>query len=243
MFKTLRSFGLAAALVALSVLSVSAQTTVTATTLSNAVAAGDATVTLASATGVAVGTQLFVDLEAMTVTAISSTLATVTRGVDGTMPAAHAAAAAVYAGSTGSNGPFVRANPPVGTCVATTELFNLRINTRTGDVWRCLNSNWATVNDPRVPMFRNYPGIGAAVASVAGVIAPTSGFFHITGTAAITGITVPTGCEKGCQITIIPDGAFTTTTATNIALASTGVVSKALIMTYDPVAVKWYPSY
>lgn len=243
MFKTLRSLGIAVALIALTSLSVSAQTTVTSTTFSAAVAQGDLTVTLASATGVAAGTQLFADQEAMLVTALSGTVATVTRGWDGTTPGAHASAATVYAGSSGNSGPFVRSNPPAGTCVAGNELFSLRINTRTGDMWRCLNSNWATLNDPRGATFKNFPSSGANLASAAGVVAPIAGFFHITGTAAITGFTVPPGCERGCQMTIIPDGAFTTTTATNIALASTGVVNKALIMTYDPVTTKWYPSY
>ncbi|CAB4240767.1 hypothetical protein UFOVP22_1, partial [uncultured Caudovirales phage] len=45
------------------------------------------------------------------------------------------------------------------------------------------------------------------------------------------------------QITIIPTGIFLTTTAGNIALASTTIVSKALIMTYDVTTAKWYPSY
>ena len=39
------------------------------------------------------------------------------------------------------------------------------------------------------------------------------------------------------------NGIFTITTAGNIALASTAVVGKALIMTYDNTTSKWYPSY
>jgi hypothetical protein len=42
---------------------------------------------------------------------------------------------------------------------------------------------------------------------------------------------------------LIPTGIFTTTTAGNIALASTAVVNKALYMIYDPTTAKWYPSY
>jgi hypothetical protein len=85
--------------------------------------------------------------------------------------------------------------------------------------------------------------VGTAIAS-AGTIAPTTPIVHITGAAAVATITPPPALAgNGGQITLIPDGAFTTTTAGNIALASTGVVGKALIMTYDPVAVKWYPSY
>jgi len=80
---------------------------------------------------------------------------------------------------------------------------------------------------------------GAAVAS-ATTITPTGMIFHVTGTTAIATINLPFTGFTG-TITIIPDGAFTTTTAGNIALASTAVVSKALTMTYD--GTKWYPSY
>jgi hypothetical protein len=84
------------------------------------------------------------------------------------------------------------------------------------------------------------------VIASATTIAPTAQIFHVSGTTAIATITAPTACTQtgmGCEITIIPDGLFTTTTGGNIALASTAVVSRALIMTYDPATVKWYPSY
>jgi hypothetical protein len=48
---------------------------------------------------------------------------------------------------------------------------------------------------------------------------------------------------SGGAITLIPTGIFTWTTAGNIALAGTAVVSKALTMTYDATTTKWYPSY
>jgi hypothetical protein len=71
-------------------------------------------------------------------------------------------------------------------------------------------------------------------------ITPTGSVFHVTGVTAIATINLPFVGFVGA-ITIIPDGIFTTTTAGNIALVSTTVVSKALIMTYD--GTKWYPSY
>ena len=83
----------------------------------------------------------------------------------------------------------------------------------------------------------------APIVASATTIAPTTQFAYVSGTAAIA-ITAPTPISiGGGQITLIPTGVFTTTTAGNIALASTAVVSKALIMTYDATAVKWYPSY
>ena len=78
----------------------------------------------------------------------------------------------------------------------------------------------------------------------AGTIAPTKQITFISGTTAIDTITAPTGiATTGGQVTLIPTGIFTTTTAGNIALASTAVVSRALIMTYDATTAKWYPSY
>ena len=75
-------------------------------------------------------------------------------------------------------------------------------------------------------------------------IAPTAYITFISGTTSIATITVPQALLRtGGQITIIPTGIFATTTAGNIALITTAVVSKALIMTYDAVTLKWYPSY
>ena len=87
--------------------------------------------------------------------------------------------------------------------------------------------------------------MGSAIAS-ASTIAPTTPVVHVTGTTAIATITVPTQCGTSgysCTVRLIPDGAFTTTTGGNIALASTAVVSRVLEMTYDPASAKWYPSY
>ena len=75
-------------------------------------------------------------------------------------------------------------------------------------------------------------------------IAPTAYITFISGTTSIATITVPqTLLRTGGQITLIPTGIFATTTAGNIALITTAVVGKALIMTYDAVTAKWYPSY
>ena len=87
---------------------------------------------------------------------------------------------------------------------------------------------------------------GAAAPTIASAttIAPTTQIVFISGTAAIDTITPPSPISLGGgQITLIPTGIFTTTTAGNIALASTAVVSRALIMTYDVTTTKWYPSY
>ena len=84
---------------------------------------------------------------------------------------------------------------------------------------------------------------GAPTIASATIIAPTTPTFFVSGTTAIATITPPPFAQQGGTITIIPTGIFTTTTAGNIALASTAVMSKALIMVYDFVTLKWYPSY
>ena len=88
-------------------------------------------------------------------------------------------------------------------------------------------------------------GVGAPAPTIASAttIAPLNPIVFVSGTTAIATITPPPSMVGGGQITLIPTGIFTTTTAGNIALASTAVVSKALIMTWDATTAKWYPSY
>lgn len=86
------------------------------------------------------------------------------------------------------------------------------------------------------------PDAAPTLASAA-TISPVTSIVFISGTAAIDAISIPVWMDGGGQITLIPTGAFTTTTAGNIAIASTAVVGRALIMTYDKATLKWYPIY
>ena len=75
-------------------------------------------------------------------------------------------------------------------------------------------------------------------------IAPSKTISFVSGTTIIETITPPSLiATSGGQITLIPTGLWSTNTTGNIALATTAVVSKALIMTYDAQTAKWYPSY
>lgn len=85
-------------------------------------------------------------------------------------------------------------------------------------------------------------GFGAAIASTT-TIAPTNVAHHITGTNAIATITVPAGFPDGGRLTLVPDAAFTFTTAGNIAKTATGVVSESMWLIYDRATSKFYPSY
>ena len=85
--------------------------------------------------------------------------------------------------------------------------------------------------------------VATTIASAA-TVAPTAPVTIISGAAAIDTITAPAPISAtGGTITFIPTGAFTWTTAGNIAVAGTAVVSRALTLTYDATTVKWYPSY
>ena len=96
--------------------------------------------------------------------------------------------------------------------------------------------------------FRDSLGISANLGAAptfasATAIKPLTPVAFVSGTAAIATITPPQEMVGGGQITLIPTGLWSTTTAGNIALASTAVISKALILTYDATTAKWYPSY
>jgi hypothetical protein len=75
-------------------------------------------------------------------------------------------------------------------------------------------------------------------------ITPVKSINFISGTAAIETIVTqaPITGANG-TIILIPTGAFTWTTAGNIAIAGTAVVGRALHMTFSGSSLKWYPSY
>ena len=78
----------------------------------------------------------------------------------------------------------------------------------------------------------------------AATIAPTTTITFVSGTTGLSTITPPVGImETGGFLIHIPTGIFTTVTTDNIALATTTVVGKPLIMVYDALTAKWYPSY
>ena len=148
---------------------------------------------------------------------------------------------------TGSlfNGPFLsgfQEFDPIGSTLPNqSSSVNLPwVNLTNGNQWL-----YSTLTGVWVPGW-NHPnsikGMTAAVASAAGAILPSGPLFHVTGTAAITGFTMPVGFAGG-SFTIIPDGAFTWTTAGNIAIAGTAVVGVPITFTYDSYLGKFYPAY
>ena len=87
-------------------------------------------------------------------------------------------------------------------------------------------------------------GSAAPTIASATTIAPTRGITFVSGTSTIQTITAPSPISAGGgQITLIPTGAWATGTSGNIAVATTAVINRALILVYDAATGKWYPSY
>lgn len=84
---------------------------------------------------------------------------------------------------------------------------------------------------------------GAPTIVSATTITPITPILFVSGTTTIQTITAPAPIStNGGSITIVPTGAFSTNTAGNIAIAVTAIVNQAITLTYDPIALKWYPA-
>lgn len=163
-----------------------AQTTVTQTTLSAAVTATARAVSVASATDITVGVTLFVDTEAMLVTAVSGTRISVTRAQAGTPSVAHSSGAIVYAGrssQTTGTGPFWFRDPIIGSgCTYSSETYSLRINVNNARIWQCTGGQWMNVIDA----FEFVPAT-ACQSAVSGNATGTNGY-TVQGTTSAIGV-------------------------------------------------------
>lgn len=156
--------------------------------------------------------------------------------------------AARYYGASGTNAVLTLNNSTYIGHETRASADNVTNETAIGYIALGLGSNTTTIGNSNTLGNRIFgvssTGQVAPTIASAATIAPTKTITFISGTAAIATITAPSLiATTGGQITLIPTGIFTTTAAGNIALASTAVVSKALIMTYDATTTKWYPSY
>ncbi len=217
--------------------SASAQTALVQTTLSSPIGKGaDQFITVTSATGITAGTFLLVEKEAMLVLAVSGTQLQVARGQDTTKAVGHPTLAMVLSGPPAN---FFDTDP-TGSCTASQTVATPYVNVQTGLQWLCssITGGWTVGwQNPTLP-----PRVTTAVASVAGQVTPSGPLFHITGTAAIIGFNIPVGFAYG-SFCVIPDGAFTTTTANNIAAASTAVLNVLDCWTWDDKNSKFVPTY
>ena len=141
--------------------------------------------------------------------------------------------AAAVTGETGTGALVFATSPTLVTPVLGTPA--------SGDLSNCTGS--PTLTDLKYSGLLATSAAAPTIAS-ATTIAPTKPITFISGTTAVVTITAPSPISLGGgSIVLIPTGAFTWTTAGNIALAGTAVVSKALTLVYDVTTAKWYPSY
>jgi hypothetical protein len=234
---------LVAALLTLSAVPAFAQTVLTSTTLAAAITdTSGTTVTVTSATGFTANTTGFlIDREFFAVRVVNGTTITATRGQSGTRAATHVNGAAIFVGPQYAFQDYI----PGGQCTRTNLLYvpwivvGDRDPSNNGNMYDCLGvttaGQWARVDS------NDKPVLGSTVASTAGVITATGTIFKVSGTSAITGITLPAGAQPGFTLQVEPTGVFTWTTATNIILAGTAVVGKILYFVWD--GAKWVPSY
>lgn len=254
------------------------QTALTQTTLSAAVSGPSlysgtssltsGTVTLASCTGISnpilPGTPssiIYVGREAMGIWSINTTscTATVSRGYLGTQAAPHPSGDMVLYGpnyavtvAQGGNplpsGLFQQDPPANGTCTASGTPTTPWVNVLTGAQWLCSSITGTWVPGYQNPWITDGAWQTATVASAAGAILPSGPLFVVSGAAAITGFTIPVGCNAtavgGCSFTIIAaaGSTWTWTAAGNIMTAGTGTAGHTFTFIWSASLQKFVPS-
>lgn len=135
----LRSVVLSIVGLALAILPAAAQSTLTTTTLSAAIASTSINqFRVASTTGFTAGSSyIMVDKELMSVNSVSGTTITVTRGYEGTLASTHASGATVYAG----NATLFYAVDPQGSCTTANQPVPV-MAIYSARRWNCINSAW-----------------------------------------------------------------------------------------------------
>jgi hypothetical protein len=144
---------------------------------------------------------------------------------------------------------FFQIDPPLGaSCTAANTPTTPWVNVITGSQWLC-----STITGSWVPGFQN-PWITdgawqtATVPAAAGAILPSGPLFVISGAGAITGFTIPVGCDAtavgGCSFTVIAaaGSTWTWTAAGNIMTAGTGTAGHTFTFIWSASLQKFVPS-
>lgn len=124
--------------------------TLTSTTLSSAITNKSTVVCLNAATGVVVesqngpGSTLFIEQETMRVRDVTST-STCFNVVRTNRPVSHASGKTVYIGAANK---FFVSSPAAGSCTLASTAVDPWINTLTGDIYRCVSSQWIRIGGP-----------------------------------------------------------------------------------------------
>lgn len=177
--------------------SLSAQQTLTQTTLSSAATATADRIVVSSATGFTVGNTVVIDREAFFISAISSTTISVFRGTLGTVAEAHASGAVVY---TGPNNYFLAKDPAPGGCTATNFVALPAVVIPSGSVFDCKASSLVRYRDRGVIS----PSVGAAQTyTTSGAITVMPGLHLIGSGGALTmTLAAPTSAQDGIVLDI-----------------------------------------
>ncbi len=176
----------------------------------------------------------------------TSKVVQITRGAAGTRPAPHVSGATVwFIPSAAAMQNYI----PSGQCtranllyvpVIVTGIVGSPQTSDAGGLWDCLGVTTAG------QWVQTSPSVGVSVtgSTVASAtsITPTGTYFVVSGAVnPVTTIVVPAGWQPGNCLAIEPSGAFVTSAAVNISIATTAVVGKMLFMCWN--GTKWNPSY
>jgi hypothetical protein len=226
------------------------------------------TITLASCTGIAApilpGTPssiIYVGREALGVFQINSStcVANVNRGYLGTQAAPHPSGDMVLYGpnyavtlAVGGNpvpSGLFQYDPTVGsTCTAAGTPTTPWVNVLTGFQWLCSSVTGTFVPGFNNPLATDFAGQTTTVPAAAGTVTPSGPLFIISGAGAITGFTVPVGCNAtasgACSFTVISaaGSTWTWTAAGNIMTAGTGTAGHTFTFTWSASLQKFVPS-
>lgn len=225
-----------------------AQSVLSSTTLSAAMSdTSSRLMTVASATGFAApstGAALvyaIIDREVVSVRTVNGTIIGISRGQLSTRAATHISGAIVWVGPPNA----FYSNIPSGQCTRTALTYVPYIvaggpgnGSEVGSLWDCLGvttgGQWVQTNG------NNTNVLGSTVASPAGVLTPTGTIFIVSGTNAITGITLPAGASPGFTLTLVSSGIWTWTAAGNILTAGT-TTAAGRAMQFIWHGSKWVP--
>lgn len=184
----------------------SAQATINTTTLAAALSApsgSPSTVNLASASTVAVGQLIYVDREAMQITATTSTstIFVVTRGVQGTQAAPHASGALAYTGPpnyfNASSGGFEVSGP----CTASAQPATPYIYVQSGNIYTCAQGIWKVTRRGGILDVR--PDTVGTTYTASGAIAVEPGIITLNaGSALAMTLVSPTTAQNGTVMVI-----------------------------------------
>lgn len=172
-----------------------AQATVTQTTTSAAITLTDDAISVASATGFTVGYTVYIDKEAMRVSAISGTRISVVRGLGGTVRTTHQSSAPVLVGPS----TYFSNAAPSGSCSAIAEPALPRVVLSTGDVYNCTNSQWTRT---RLGSFGSSGEYGFHTYTAAGAITLAPGMHLVNGTTLAMTIAAPTRIMDGMILSV-----------------------------------------